>query len=131
VIPLADVRWRHCSNMSLVMNSLTISRDNKVGGDYKWGLHKHKISRLGRCTAPLCMSREFRNIGPAALTPVNRICLPFNMKRLVRLGDDRGQQEVKGGHADRGESFVVRGTRVSVLLMLSSRVYMCQIYCDP
>jgi hypothetical protein len=59
-----------------------------------------------------------------ALTPVNRICLSFNMKRLVRLGDDRGRQEVKCGRADRGESFVVRGTRVSVLLMLSSRVYM-------
>lgn len=81
--------------MSVVMNSLTISRDNKTGGDYKWGVYKHKISRLGRYMAPSCTSREFRNTGPSALTPVNIACRPLNIKRSVRVSDERGLQELK------------------------------------
>jgi hypothetical protein len=81
--------------MSLVMNSQTIRRDNKTGGDYKWGVYKHKISRLGRYMAPSCTSREFRNTGTSALTPVYTVYRSLNIKRLVRVSDERDQQELK------------------------------------
>jgi hypothetical protein len=81
--------------MSAVMNSLTISRDNKTGGDYKWGVYKHKIGKLGRYVAPSCTSREFRNTGPSALTPVNTVYRPRKIKPLVRASDEWVLQELK------------------------------------